>query len=242
MFTESFNSPMVRWHYSSTRQQALSFLQTIGAKALMMTETHDTAVESVKLDGFNEEANLRKHIVSQERIRSIRRNISESIPLIVQKRARNGEVRPIGLLVRNEGKKATFIEWRSKMNYLKRFEVDEETVINCRLEQQAVSLTPTTHSHHAVIPHPTTHANHHTLSVPHSTTHAHAGSHSTTHSTHATAAHAITPPLPPAVHDGGLVRFKNRRRCLDLEFNKKTELDALLLVLQSYVPTIRVIL
>eukprot|EP00981_Chlorochromonas_danica_P000050 scaffold26_cov159-Ochromonas_danica.AAC.13 len=103
MFAESFNSPMVRWHYCSARQQALSFLLTIGAKALVMTEAVDLQPASNKLAGINEEAQMRKVIVSQERVRSLRRNIVEKVPLRVCKQARNGEIRPIEVVVKSEG-------------------------------------------------------------------------------------------------------------------------------------------
>lgn len=173
---------MVRWHYCSARQQALSFLLTIGAKALVMTEAVDLQPTSNKLAGINEEAQMRKVIVSQERVRSLRRNIVEKVPLRVWKQARNGEIRPIEVVVKSEGRKHTFLEWRSKLNYQKRFEVEEETIINCRLDQRS---------------------------------------------------------LPP---DSCLARFKNSRRFLDLQFKQKTELDAFILVLQSYVPSVIVIL
>jgi hypothetical protein len=44
------------------------------------------------------------------------------------------------------------------------------------------------------------------------------------------------------VSEGDIVRFKNRKRFLDLQFKIKTEADAFLLVIQSYVPTVNVIM
>jgi hypothetical protein len=116
---------------------------TVGAKALVLTAELDAAQDStksltsMKLMGINEEAEIRKEIVSQERVRSIRRNILEKIPLVVWKKARNGEIRLIRLVIRNEGRKSTWLEWVSKMNYMKKFEIDEETVVSSstRLEQ-----------------------------------------------------------------------------------------------------------
>ncbi len=169
---------MVRWHYSSARDQALSFLLTIGTKALVMTEFRQ--VESNKLLGINEEAQIRKVIVSQERIRSIRRNIVEKVPLLVWKWARNGVTRPIEIIVKSAGKRYTVLEWRSKLNYAKRFEVHDDTLINRKIQDN--------------------------------------------------------------VSEGDIVRFKNRKRFLDLQFKIKTEADAFLLVIQSYVPTVNVIM
>jgi hypothetical protein len=91
-------------------------------------------IETTKLSGINEEAEMRKVIVSSERIRSIRRNIVEKVPLLVHKKARNGTVRPIEVVVVCVGKKQTYLEWRSKLNLAKRFEVDEDAVVNCRPE------------------------------------------------------------------------------------------------------------
>ena len=126
---------MVRWHYSSARAQASSFLLTIGAKALVLTEDHDH-LEDSKLSGILEEANMRKQLVSQERIRSIRRNIVEKVPLVVYKRARNNTIRPIQITVICLNKKNTFLEWKSKLNYVKKFEVDEHTHVNCKVSDE----------------------------------------------------------------------------------------------------------
>lgn len=134
MFAENFNSPMVRWHYSSARAQASSFLLTVGAKALVITEDNDT-LQDIKLSGIIEEAQARKHLVSQERIRSIRRNIIEKVPLIVFKIARNNTIRPIQVTIVCLNKRHTYLEWKSKLNYVKKFEVDEHTHINCKVDE-----------------------------------------------------------------------------------------------------------
>ncbi|RYH06538.1 hypothetical protein EON65_42730 [archaeon] len=197
MFAENFNSPMVRWHYSSARAQASSFLLTIGAKALVITEDRDT-LEDVKLSGIVEEAHVRKQLVSQERIRSIRRNLIEKVPLVVYKRARNNTIRPIQITIVCLNKKQTYLEWRSKLNYLKKFEVDENTHINCKVDETAGRGQEEGLVNHT------------------------------------------TPSTLP--EDKFSVRFTNRRRFLDLQFNLRVEGEAFILVLQHYVPNIDIAL
>lgn len=164
-----FNSSTLRGHYSNPRQQAWSFLMTIGAKALVIEEQMyqyeqnqlhnsanvsptpsmdessgtDTNIDRVSMNststlsvqrysierqrGINEEAEFRQKMLQQERIRSIRRRILEKGTLLVYKRGRNQKMRLIEITIVHEKKKETYIVWKSKLNRLKKVDIDHTT-------------------------------------------------------------------------------------------------------------------
>jgi hypothetical protein len=79
------------------------------------------------ITGLNEEAESRQRIIQQERLRAIRRKILEKNAISVYKRGRNHKMRLIDIIVQHEKKKETYIMWKSKMNTLKKVEIDHNT-------------------------------------------------------------------------------------------------------------------
>lgn len=81
------------------------------------------------ITGLNDEAETRQRIIQQERLRSIRRKILEKNSIAVYKRGRNHKMRLIDIIVQHEKKKETYIMWKSKMNTLKKVEIDHHTQV-----------------------------------------------------------------------------------------------------------------
>lgn len=125
-----FNSSTIRHHYHNRRQQALAFLLTIGSKALVIENQKQMDYQStIIFQGLNDEAELKMKMINQEKIRQLKIKIMEKVSLRVWKRGRNNKLRLIDIIVQPEGKKGTFIEWKSKLNYIKRFRIDNITHI-----------------------------------------------------------------------------------------------------------------
>jgi hypothetical protein len=128
LLTENFSSPTVRNHYYDSRAQAFAFLMTAGAKALILEE--QKASKMISVEGINDEAQLRVHMVKEERIRSIRRKIMSKASLLVLKRGRDEKVRAVDVILHHDRKKGTHLSWKSKLNYVKKFEIPSTTVVS----------------------------------------------------------------------------------------------------------------
>lgn len=128
LLNETFSSRVFRNHYHSAKEQAVAFLMTVGAKALVLEEQKVSSV--IDHDNINNEAELRKRIVTDERIRSIRRRILGRSTLCVFKRGRNEKVRSIDIIFHHDRQKGAYISWRSKLNYSKKFEVSASTIVS----------------------------------------------------------------------------------------------------------------
>ncbi len=128
LLTDNFHSPLIRAYYQDQRRLSFTFLQTIGAKALVLEE--QKLHELPNYDGIHEEAELRYKMVNSERIRSIKRKLLEKEMIRVIKCGRNGKYRIIEIIIEHSKKNETSINWLSKYNYLKKFLVDKNTQIN----------------------------------------------------------------------------------------------------------------
>lgn len=128
MLTENFNSAEIRRHYYDARSQAAAFLITIGTKALILEEQKNSTV--LAQEGINDEAEIRAKMVNEERVRSIRRRIMSKVALSVLKRGRDEKIRTVDIILHQDKKKGTYLSWRSKLNYSKRFEIPQGTIVS----------------------------------------------------------------------------------------------------------------
>lgn len=122
---DQINSRVLESHYRRSKNQAIAFLFTIGAKALVLAE--QTGFQRESFRGCNEEAELKKEIINEELIRQVKRKFSEKEGVLVNKRSRKGETRPILLRIKTDiDKKVSTFVWRSKYKRRKTFVVDKE--------------------------------------------------------------------------------------------------------------------
>lgn len=128
LLTETFHSSEIRRHYYDTRAQAAAFLVTIGTKALVLEEQKANTV--IDHGGINDEAEIRARMVNEERVRSIRRRIMSKVALSVLKRGRDEKIRTVDIVLHQDKKKGTYLSWRSKLNYSKRFEIPQGTIVS----------------------------------------------------------------------------------------------------------------
>lgn len=186
LLTENFNSLTIRGHYFNVQEQAVAFLMTIGAKALVLEEQKalhilsldnnsmisnqdDSATPLTGVDdsaggwessdnssakhlslpipqldhkGINDEAEMRHQMINDEKIRSIKRKIMSKTLLNVWKRGRNNQIRLIGMTLYHDKRKGTYIMWRSKMNYTKKFEISANTEVSRVVQETPVELLP----------------------------------------------------------------------------------------------------
>lgn len=104
-------------HYGSARSRALSYLLTVGAKALVLASTKDQALV---YRGLDEELAVRAAMILEEQARQLRRHLAGKEGVMVYKRARNGEIRKISIKFRCVNG-VDCIQWRSKsFPYLKK--------------------------------------------------------------------------------------------------------------------------
>jgi hypothetical protein len=138
MISENFNSAGVVLHYASARSQALAFLFTTGAKALVIAEQKSNNGGYRVSDAFigaNEEAELKQEMVNSERVKSVRRQLIENNAIAVYKHSSSGRLRIIRLKVKHESKLT--LSWRSHLNFKKYFVFDLSTTV-----QPLTPLTP----------------------------------------------------------------------------------------------------
>lgn len=115
-------------HYGSPRSRALSYLLTVGAKALVLASTKDQALV---YRGLDEELAVRAAMILEEQARQLRRHLAGKEGVLVYKRARNGEIRKIAIKIRCLNG-VDCIQWRSKsFPYLKKsFAFDSVMEVN----------------------------------------------------------------------------------------------------------------
>lgn len=119
--TDHFNSSEIKSHYHAAKKRALAFLFTIGAKALVLAENDFNNSNC----GLNEEAELKKGILNDENIRNIKRNISKSKEIEVQKVSKRGIRRTLFLKIRQSNQCQGVLIWKSAaLKHTKRFLLD----------------------------------------------------------------------------------------------------------------------
>jgi hypothetical protein len=155
MIAENFNSKCVQAHYDSVRSQALAYLFTTGAKAIVIAE--QKAFMSDAFVGANEEAELKKEIINEERIRIIKRRLHDNHSITVYKYSRTEQLRPVALKVKRDSHGHLFFSWKSKNNVKKHFVFGRHTtvepIITTTTESLAVhysnAKTATQYSYHS---------------------------------------------------------------------------------------------
>lgn len=224
LLTENFSSLELRNHYYDLRAQAFAFLVTVGSKALVLEEQKIKSV--INYEGINDEAEIRAQMVNEERIRSIRRRIMSKSALQVLKRGRDEKLRTVDIVLHQDRKKGTFLSWRSKLNYAKKFDITSGTIVSKFTTKE---LSQNRYS---------------TLSSPASPTSSKRGSTSfevvdiSKLDVKKRATRSMGESSPASVLTNGsasFLRLKNQSRTLDLSFQSNLELEAFLLILQKTV-------
>lgn len=217
LLTDTFSSAEIRRHYYDARSQAAAFLFTIGTKALVLEE--QKATSAIDHDGINDEAEIRARMVNEERMRSIRRRIMSKIALSVLKRGRDEKIRTVDIVLHHD-KKSTYLSWRSKLNYSKRFEIPSGTIVS----KLVIADQQLTYRAAASTGEPSLHKGH-----------SKRGSTSfevvDINKTEFNIKHKIKEQYPSA----SFLRLTNAARSLDLSFQSPLELEAFLFVLQKQV-------
>lgn len=137
MLSENFNSKSIQAHYESSKKLAIAFLFTAGAKALVISE--QKFLQSGAFIGTNIEAEMRQEIVNEEKVRVIKRKLSEKNAIQVYKNGRNGKLRSIRIKVKHDSSSICFV-WRSKNNLKKYFIFDKQTTVQPLTNAPADSL------------------------------------------------------------------------------------------------------
>lgn len=119
MIAENFNSKCVQSHYESAKKQAIAYLFTTGAKALVIMEQKSFHADAFV--GANAEAELKKEIVNDEKVRLIKRKLAENHSIQVYKYSRSGKLRTIYLKIKHDTHMHPFFSWKSKNNIKKHF-------------------------------------------------------------------------------------------------------------------------
>jgi hypothetical protein len=213
LLTETFNSAEIRRHYCDARSQAAAFLFTVGSKALVLEEQKASTV--IDHEGINDEAEIRARMVNEERIRSIRRKIMSKIALSVLKRGRDEKVRTVDIVLHHDKNKSTYLTWRSKLNYSKRFEIPSGTIVS----KLAIADLHGSHPNSKQLGQGSSKRGSTTFEVV------------DINSTEFNVKHKIKEKFPSA----SFLRLTNAARSLDLSFQSPLELDAFLFILQKKV-------
>ena len=138
MIAHNYNSKSVQAHYESAQRQAIAYLFTAGAKALVVTE--QKANNSTAFVGVNEEAELKKEIINEERVKLIKRKLCENNPIVVYKYSRNDQQRTISMKIKYDSHGHMFFSWKSKSNIKKHFVFGRHTTVEPIITNTAVSL------------------------------------------------------------------------------------------------------
>lgn len=105
----------------------MAYLFTTGAKAIVIAEQKASLADA--FIGANEEAELKKEIINEERIRLIKRRLHDNHSLTVYKYARNEQMRPVAIKVKRDAHGRSFFSWKSKNNVKKHFVFGKQTTV-----------------------------------------------------------------------------------------------------------------
>ena len=106
LISDYYESESIGQYYRDRRSLAVSFLTTMGSKALALTKLTD----SVSLSGLDYEATC-AHEVIRNRFRS---KLCGPVGVLVYKRARNGGLRALQIRLKTCSKVGDYIEWQSQ--------------------------------------------------------------------------------------------------------------------------------
>lgn len=138
MIADNFNSKCVQAHYESTKKQAIAYLFTTGAKAIVIAEQKASMVDAFV--GANEEAELKKEMIHEERVKFIKRRLQENAAVVVYKYSRNEQLRTINLKVKRDAQGHMFFSWKSKNNIKKHFLLGKHTTVEPVITNATESL------------------------------------------------------------------------------------------------------
>ena len=139
MIAENFNSKSVQSHYESAKKQAISYLFTTGAKALVITEQKSFQADAFV--GANMEAELKKEIINDEKVRFIKRRLAENNSIQVYKYSRSGKLRTIHMKIKHDSQVHTFFSWKSKNNIKKHFVFGKYATVEPLMTKQEESVS-----------------------------------------------------------------------------------------------------
>lgn len=141
---ENFASSLIESHYQTKRNQAIAFLFTVGAKALVLAEHH---CQHDTYRGLDEEAEAKQEMVHEEKVRSMKKKFLEKFGVSVCKISRSGTLRKVNIRLRQYNTaRGNFLIWRSKLKLRKFFKLDRT------LSVQTLHITEGSNSHHEPAP------------------------------------------------------------------------------------------
>lgn len=130
LLTDNYNSPIIRSYYSDRRKQAYAYLMTVGAKALVLEEQKSQEKLNKCRSGINEEAEMRKKMIEQEKVRSVKRKLFEREGLYFIKYSRKKKLRLVKIVIEHSQDNITHLLWFSSYRYIKRFLVESNIRIS----------------------------------------------------------------------------------------------------------------
>ena len=122
-------------HYNSKRSLAAAYLQTVGSKALVVTDSllkEDTALLSM-LEALDEESDIKRDIMfNEEALRSYKKlnhSLTSQSGVLLFKRGRNGKTRRIRLKLMSSNSEGDCLVWKSSLLVEKRFHLNSLTQV-----------------------------------------------------------------------------------------------------------------
>ncbi len=228
-----FSKP-IEVHYQKSKSQAISFLFTIGAKALAIAEQrHELMARSTKsigqklikqtLDGINEEAEIKVEIDIEENIRTHKRKINEKIPITVHKLSANGQTRTMHIKIHHGKHSGSSIKWKSKFN-TKKHVLLENTLSIRSLGPHSIEDILNLTAHKDIASFNSVHNNASSSGI---------GTNPTTATTTSTTPNNICAELP-------FIRFENsRKQQVNLKFSSYEEMVAFIQCVETCQPAVQ---
>jgi alkaline phosphatase len=93
--SDFYQSQSIQQHFESRRARALAFLQTVGAKALVLVLNSHSHGDT--LEGLNDEYNWKMKMARDAALAKMKRDLLDIEGVVVSKRARNCALRTINL-------------------------------------------------------------------------------------------------------------------------------------------------
>jgi hypothetical protein len=181
---------------------------TVGAKALVLEEQKSQEKLIGYKNGINEEAEMRKKMIEQEKVRSVKRKLFEQEGLYLIKYSRKKKLRLIKIVIQHSQDNITNLLWFSTYGYIKRFLADTSI---------RITLLPS-------------------FSIVFSTQRCYIDCNNSTTKNNQILPLSLTPTdaINTNIKDIIGVQLKNRIRTIDCYFFNVIELEAFLLVLKRY--------
>ena len=117
----------IRNHYISKKSQALAFLMTVGAKALVLAEVGSGSVSSIQ-ESFDEEEAIKRKMIAEESLRQFQTSFCDKPGIAAMKVGRNGKSRCVELRFKDKDKEYQIV-WKSTLKFQKSFKLDDQSKV-----------------------------------------------------------------------------------------------------------------